>query len=171
MNHAKLLLLAFLLLAASNCFSQWSQQTQTDDSVCVRAALQDSHVMISDGNDGAIFFWQDYRNSNYDIYAQRIDRHGYIKWDTAGVAVSTLSSDQEGPVAIPDGNGGAVVAWIDYTDYHCYLQHTDSSGNMLWTSGGVQVPFYTDAIYQYNISMCNAPGRSTIMAIEYDQIY
>jgi hypothetical protein len=171
MNFSKLLLITCLSFLSTRVFSQWSQQLQNDDTICAHSGLQDSHTMISDGNDGAILFWQDNRNSNFDIYAQRIDRHGYRKWDTAGVAVSTLSSDQEAPVAITDGNGGGTVAWVDYTDHHCYIQHTDSSGNMSWTSGGVQVPFYTDAIYHYNVSLCNGSAHSTIMALEYDQIY
>jgi len=41
----------------------------------------------------------------------------------------------------------------------------------MWTSNGVQVPFLSDAIYQYNISLCAGPGHSTIMALEYDQIF
>src|SRR4030042_694883 len=44
--------------------------------ICEQVLNQITPKIVSDGNGGAIFAWMDYRNSNVDIYAQRIDATG-----------------------------------------------------------------------------------------------
>ena len=72
-------------------------------------------VVVSDGSGGAIITWQDYRNGdNFDIYAQRVDANGIVKWTPNGVAICTASDDQDNPTIVSDGSGGAIITWEDY---------------------------------------------------------
>ncbi len=59
--------------------------------------------------------------------------------NTGGVALSTATSDQTTPVAIPDGSGGAILAWQDYRSgfSDVYVQRVSATGVPLWTANGV----------------------------------
>lgn len=52
--------------------------------------------MISDRYNGVYLAWDDYRNGNYDIYAQRVLSNGIISgtWPAAGVRVCTNTFEQ-----------------------------------------------------------------------------
>lgn len=65
----------------------------------------------------------------------------WAQWAPDGVPVCTVSGDQERPAIIPDGSGGAIVAWEDYRsgDYDIYVQRIDAAGEERWTAGGVAV--------------------------------
>jgi len=57
-------------------------------------------------------------------------------------AVCTAPGDQILQHVVPDGAGGAVVAWQDPrngTDHDIYAQRIDAYGNMLWTPNGICV--------------------------------
>lgn len=93
--------------------------------------------MISDGSGGAIIVWEDYRNMTTapDIYAQRIDSNGDPVWDPNGVIVSTVPFNQENPVVVGDGSGGAIIAWEDYRDGtypYIYAVRINSNGATAW---------------------------------------
>ena len=67
--------------------------------------------IISDGSDGAIIEWLDYRTGGInggDIYAQRIDGSGSLLWTPGGVPVCTASDEQLNSQIIEDGAGGAI---------------------------------------------------------------
>ena len=95
--------------------------------------------IISDGSGGAIIVWQDARNGNSDIYAQRVNAAGEDLWTSNGVAVCTATDDQSFPAAVGDGSGGVIVAWSDErsANYDIYAQKIDSSGNAKWGINGV----------------------------------
>jgi len=62
--------------------------------------------------------------------------------DPNGVPVCTAAGDQTMPVIVPDGLGGAIIAWHDQrpgtpTGGLCYVQHVNSSGIATWTANGV----------------------------------
>jgi hypothetical protein len=67
------------------------------------------------GSDGTDFLvaWQDFRNSDYDIYCARVSWTGLVL-DTAGVAVCTASGDKVTPAVAYNG-----------TDYLVLWQHRD----------------------------------------------
>ncbi|MDH5174396.1 MAG: T9SS type A sorting domain-containing protein, partial [Elusimicrobiota bacterium] len=72
--------------------------------------------MAPDGSGGAIIVWEDYRiPADCNIYAQKIDSNGDPVWDPDGVAVSTAPDSQVNPVIVSDGQGGAIIAWQDYS--------------------------------------------------------
>lgn len=101
--------------------------------------------------DGWIIFWMDHRLDCGmsddpvfgDIYAQKIDLNGNRQWldnDQTGVCVDTYTSriDHMNPlIAVPDGSGGAMVAWVDFRDYEhgeIYVQRIDAGGTVQWAS-------------------------------------
>ncbi len=62
-----------------------------------------------------IVVWEDERDGNKDIYAQKIDNtHGIAQWmPIDGVPVCTASGDQGNPRAAYDGDGGVIIVWED----------------------------------------------------------
>lgn len=65
--------------------------------------------LVSDGSSGALIAWE----TNGDIYSQRIDADGMVRWPPGGVAVCTANEIQQFPVAAPDGAGGIIASWWD----------------------------------------------------------
>jgi hypothetical protein len=120
-----------------------AQWTANGIAVCTAANDQYAHQIISDGAGGAIITWYDYRNgSTADIYAQRITASGVLEWAANGVAVCAAPNNQFAPTIIPDGGGGAIIAWDDYRDggsSDIYAQYINASGVMKWTANGIAV--------------------------------
>jgi len=82
--------------------------------VSIAPGSQIEPKMISDGSGGAIIVWQDTRNDEGDIYAQRVKRTGEIVWDEDGVPVCTAPGVQGfSPLTsqsiTTDGRGGAII--------------------------------------------------------------
>jgi hypothetical protein len=70
--------------------------------------------ICSDGANGSIVSWQDYRSGAYGIYAQRITAAGVLKWGNNGVAVSVPGNGAQTDIAICNtGSGRAIMAWQD----------------------------------------------------------
>ncbi len=109
--------------------------------VCQAARGQINPKIASDGAGGAIVVWQDYRNGNGDVYAQRIDSTGTPLWQANGKPVSLAADTQFDPVLAPDGSGGAIVAWVDRrtASWAIWAQRLDSGGNPLWAENGIMV--------------------------------
>lgn len=103
--------------------------------VCWDSANQDDFSIDSDGAGNVVIAWWDYRNANGDIYAQRIDSTGVIKWIPNGVGVCTSGGGQVDPQVLCVGNE-TFIAW---QDGNIYAQKLDSTGASQWTPGGVQV--------------------------------
>ena len=96
----------------------------------------------SDAAGGAIIAWQDSRTTTWSIYAQRIRNDGTLAWAGNGVAVCTASGNHIAQQIIPDGTGGAIIAWQDGrggSAYNVYAQRLDASGTPLWPTNGVAV--------------------------------
>jgi predicted lipoprotein with Yx(FWY)xxD motif len=105
-------------------------------------------TLVSDGSGGAIITWQDGRNGvDNDIYAQRVNASGIVQWSPGGVPIDTLSGNQQVPVIVGDGSGGAIITWQDYrngADYDIYAQRVNSTGVVQWTANGVAVSTVTN---------------------------
>lgn len=75
--------------------------------------------LISDNTGGAIITWYDNRKGSkkFEVFAQKIDSQGNLKWDTDGTAISnssgTQTAIQSSPRLVTDQAGGANIAWID----------------------------------------------------------
>jgi hypothetical protein len=110
------------------------------------ATLRDTVVqMIGDDSAGAIIVWVDQRGGagyqHHDIYAQRVDVEGVLRWAPGGVPLCTESNEQNWPRLRRDGSGGAVVAWHDLRDLtdDIYVQRVNKNGEIQWAANGVTV--------------------------------
>jgi len=113
-------------------------------AVCTKGGNQENIRMVSDGSGGAIIIWQDYRNGNFDIYAQRIDKNRTPKWYPDGVVVCDYTGDQKNPVIVGDGYGGAIIAWEDYRSglpniYAVRITSATGETYTLWAPNGQQI--------------------------------
>ena len=78
--------------------SLWDQQ---GTAVCVNLGNKEYAECISDGSGGLITAWHDWRDYNYDIFAQRIERYGYWGYPSATISsVQDISGDQGGSVRL-----------------------------------------------------------------------
>jgi hypothetical protein len=112
--------------------------------ICTAAGTQELTQIVDDGNGGAIIVWQDYRNGNYDIYAQRVNSSGAVQWTADGVPICTAPFEQINLALISDGLGGAIMTWEDNRANvvgcpDIYAQRVNSSGAPLWVANGVSV--------------------------------
>ncbi|MDY6892832.1 MAG: hypothetical protein SVO26_03830, partial [Chloroflexota bacterium] len=111
-------------------------------AICTTSKDQQEPVIISDGSNGALIAWQDYRNDTWDVYAQNVDTSGSPLWTANGVAVSTESGNQRYPTIVSDGSGGAIIGWEDRrsgSNYDIYTQRVATSGVPQWTANGTPI--------------------------------
>lgn len=96
--------------------------------------------LAPDGSGGALVAWNDLRAVDRDIYAQKLDAGGNPVWTVNGVPVCTASGEQRDPVVACDGDGGAIIAWLDRrTGCDTYAQRLNASGIPRWTADGILV--------------------------------
>ncbi len=109
--------------------------------VCSSPANQTYSQLCSDGTGGAIIAFNDDRNGNSDIYAQRTNSSGAPQWGASGVPVCANTLAQDQAQVVSDGFGGALIAWSDYrsstSDVYCQRVYPD--GGAAWTLDGVGV--------------------------------
>jgi hypothetical protein len=121
----------------------WSSPDGTPICNSIFIGFDPGYISVApDGVGGVIVAWADGRAyPDNNIYAQRVDAAGAVKWATNGVPVGPAALVQMSPRCAPDLNGGAVIAWTDlrsgYRDI--YAQRIDSTGTILWTASGVPV--------------------------------
>jgi hypothetical protein len=132
--------LLLIVLVSKTIYSQWSVDPTVNNPICTAAATQEYPAITSDGSGGAIITWDDYRNGNFDIYAQKINSSGAVQWTADGVVVCTQASSQNYASITSDGSSGAIITWKDGRGL--YAQRIDASGAPLWTTaagGGVAI--------------------------------
>ncbi|MGA2668957.1 MAG: T9SS type A sorting domain-containing protein [Ignavibacteria bacterium] len=99
--------------------------------------------IFSDGNNGAIYCWRDYRgNANYQTgYIQRINSSGTFQFPVNGSAVSTLAGNNHfDPVACVSSTGETYSIWYEtnnlQSQYGVYGQKFSTNGTRQWTDNG-----------------------------------
>lgn len=116
---------------------------KNDAVVCAEPEHQMFPCVLPDGNGGATVAWHDARNGNWDIYAQRLDGKGKVRWERGGMPVCTAAGHQRFPRIVGDGRGGAVVMWDDERNgsdnIDIYAQWIDGSGMPVWVTDGEPV--------------------------------
>ncbi len=116
-------------------------------------------TVAQDDSGGVIVAWTDHRNSFAfpgNIYAQRIDALGRVRWAAGGITVgaSPQAWSYLNPVIVADGHGGAVIAWSDsrfssrYRQYgsQVYGQRISRTGAALWAADGVVLSGAPDSV-------------------------
>jgi hypothetical protein len=117
-------------------------------ALCTASGSQGIPQIVPDGAGGAIVAWQDPRNGNSDIYAQRVLAGGSVDpaWPADGAAVCTAIRTQASPRMVTDGAGGAIVTWQDARNgsplqeiYDIYAQRMRVTGTAdpAWPLNGV----------------------------------
>lgn len=158
----------------------YAQRISTDGSllwaqngilVCAADSLQYRPNMAADGKHGAIVVWQDRREADENIYAQRVRGDGSLVWTLDGVPISTAPGAQRGPCIASDGMGGAYIAWQDRRNGadEIYAQRVDSNGTPLWIGEGVQicaVPEGHFADYDYPEIIFDGAGGAIIAWVD-----
>ncbi len=128
----------------------------TGRAICVDTLEQYRPRLTTDGKGGVILGWFDYRNGplfpfNIDIYGQRVDSTGNIKWTPNGKNICDAQYSQINTAIISDGNFGAIYTWDDRragtSTYDIYAQRVDSSGNLLWGADDAPVSIATGNQY------------------------
>ena len=121
----------------------WGKLSQP---VCTAPRDQLSPRIIADNEGGVIITWQDDRNGNFDIFAQRLDAAGNPLWQNDGIPICSLLNGQVFPQMVGDGRGGAIILWQDYRSgaEDLYAQRIAPSGQSIWPAAGAPV--------------CTAPG-------------
>lgn len=121
--------------------------------VCADTNYQSNPTITSDGQGGAIIAWEDYGSAPDRIYAQRVDANGNRLWGANGVQVCPTALSQYSPFAVSDGEGGAMVFWVDgRSGGSIYVQRLDPNGAPLFAIAG--------------LALCTVPGaKSAIDAI------
>jgi len=99
--------------------------------------------LVSDGHNGAIVTWYDARNGNLDIFAQHlVDKGGARPWGDDGLPVCVTTGSKSNLAIVPDGEGGALIAWKDYRSLahnEIYAQRLYGNGAPQWTLDGEPV--------------------------------
>ena len=89
--------------------------------------------LVTDGDGGAILAWSEDRVLDfYDIYAQRVDALGDLRWGANGAVVCAAPFSEWDPRLATDGAGGAIVTWRDWRsgNWDIYAQLVDKSGRL-----------------------------------------
>lgn len=111
--------------------------------LCAAAGSKSLGSIVSDGSGGAIVTWSDNRNGNdYDVYAQRVDSTGSVRWTPDGVPIVAVNGDQTIARMVSDQTGGAIIVWDDkrsQNDADIYAQRIDHGGVALWQGNGLRV--------------------------------
>jgi len=120
-------------------------------TICAAASYQQGPEIISDGSNGAIICWADYRAGGgaSNIYAQKVTGVGEVavdSWPADGRALSSVATSQLYHQMVSDGAGGAIVTWKDdrsggLTPENIYAQRVVAAGTTApgWDADGVAV--------------------------------
>ncbi len=124
--------------------------------ICGNTFVQKSSAITESDHGSAIITWEDNRNGNYDIYAQKIDSSGNVLWAVDGIAVCSKVNHQKNPKIVSDNVGGAIVVWEDSASFYfdVYAQRINSLGVIQWASNGV--------------ALCTAPNNQVNPKIDTD---
>ena len=96
---------------------------------------------VTDGRGGFIAAWIDTTGGVARILAQRVDSTGTSQWTAGGVTVTTNADSLKQLVAAPDGQNGALLAWVARrapARYKVYVQRLNAGGLAQWTANGLR---------------------------------
>jgi hypothetical protein len=110
-------------------------------AICGQAGEQESPRVMFDGGACTIVVWNDLRDGNYDVYAQKLNSVGTSLWMFSGLPVCTATENQYAVVSCSDGAEGAIVTWQD-SRAGVYAQRIGATGTLLWGATGALLSTY-----------------------------
>jgi len=134
--------ITFGFLCGFPCFHAHAQWEYGGKSLGLISTGSNRISAANVGNGATIVAWNLLSSGDYDLFAQYVDSAGFTRWGEEGILLyGDDDYNQNYPKVIPDGSGGAFVAWTDkrHTPYEggaIYGQHLDSFGNKLWNPEG-----------------------------------
>ena len=126
------------------------QWTENGKAICTANGSQNFPQLISDGVGGAIITWEDGRNGDVNIYAQKINSSGDTQWIANGTAICTANGSQNFPQLVSDGVNSTIITWQDSRTggNDIYAQKVNYSGAIQWIANGTII--------------CNATGDQLV---------
>jgi hypothetical protein len=116
------------------------------DGVRVAASTGDQRVpsILAMPGGGAMIAWEEDRNGNWDIYAQRLTAAGTVAagWPANGLRVSPYPNHELDPFLITDSYDGGIIVWdmiYSTTDWDIRAAHVLGNGvvDTSWPNGGI----------------------------------
>jgi len=120
--------------------------------LCTYNRYQSIQQVMEDDAGDMIFSWIDVRDIDSDIYIQKVTKGGVIQWETDGRLFLHEYYQRYGTRMVPDGMGGAIMAWCDQRD---------------WRTTGVDI--YATRLDGTGYWGFPAPDISSIGDVPYDQ--
>jgi hypothetical protein len=123
-------------VSTDTLYAPWNKITLTSTP-----AWWSEPSLVSDGAGGAIVAWEDGRNGNSDVFAQKISADGHVQWTPTGVPIAVQPGRQRFQQLVSDGAGGAVVVWEDWrtSPTRIYAQHVGADGTTTWADNGFPI--------------------------------
>ena len=100
--------------------------------------------LLGDGSGGGVLAWSVYTplTTGWDVYAQKVDSAGDVKWASGGSAVCTASGNQQDPLLLQGLPGETIICWDTGGAFtSLYVLKLDVNGAVAtgWPAGGVAV--------------------------------
>ncbi len=119
-THRALTAACFTLLSMITMCATMEAQVEWKDRYVTLADSNQKNQTLALPSHGSytIVVWEDYRNGESDIYAQKIDNaNGIAMWfPIDGVPVCRAEGEQRNPQAVIDLTGNLVITWEDFRD-------------------------------------------------------
>ena len=140
-------------------------------AVCKLAGAQTTPMMVSDGAGGGIVTWRDLRSAPPAIYAQHLLGTGTVDpaWPANGTLVCSAPNGRSNAQIVPDGSGGAILAWQDQRDSvagsaDLCAQHLTATGAVdpAWPANGLIFTSTPGYKYFYNTTLSDGSGGALI---------
>ncbi|MCB1151316.1 hypothetical protein KDK88_07185 [bacterium] len=120
----------------------------------VAGGRQSQGVVAADGEGGCFVVWVDDRNAptqGDDLYGQRVDADGGLRWGEDGLPLCTAPGGQDSPCLVPSLDA-VVLVWRDMRNLatqgpDVYLNRIDAEGNPVWGAA--------------DVAACTAPGTQS----------
>ena len=145
------------VLFTNSTWSQWNADPAINTPVKTEIGTnQLFSQMAPDGSGGTFITWIDgsLDLDSTKIYAQHISSTGTKMWTPNGVDMGGVGTVLTLPKIVSDGNGGAIVSWINNnaTILSHHVQKISAGGQVQWNAGGVEVcaaAVFSDLFYQF----------------------
>ncbi len=136
--------------------------------ICSASGIQSYLVLQRYGGFEMVAAWRDDRGTDTDLYAQRCDYNGNMKWGTNGKAISTDIGVQYIQDIVESDEGSVILCWLDGRNvYHdTYVQKLDEDGDPIWDPDGVVL---CDAFYYQSTAAMAQDGMGGAIVAWEDQ--
>lgn len=124
--------------------------------ICGLTSRQTHPCVANIGSDKVVVVWEDTRNGNVDLYAQKMDASGAALWPDQGLPIVIESGSDLTPKVLPYGTGGALVFWR--RGARVYGQRVNVNGAAQWTGSGVPAASIDGAVELSDVVSDGAGG-------------